>query len=40
MNRYTQQQNTLYRLNRWMNVYRSDLVNLNSDAVNAFHASR
>jgi len=38
MNRYTQQQNTLYRLNRWMNVYRSDLVNLNSDAVNAFHA--
>ena len=38
MNRYTQQQNTLYRLNRWMNVYRSDLVNLNSDVVNAFHA--
>lgn len=38
MVRYTQQQIKLYRLNRWINVYRSDLTNLNTDALNAFHA--
>ncbi|MDR2061884.1 MAG: RICIN domain-containing protein, partial [Acinetobacter sp.] len=38
MIRYTQQQIKLYRVNRWINVYRSDLSNLNPDAVNAFQA--
>ena len=38
MVRYTQQQIKLYRLNRWINVYRSDLTNLNADALTAFHA--
>lgn len=36
--RYTQQQIKLYRLNRWINVYRSDLTNLNADALAAFRA--
>ncbi|MCU4335956.1 M66 family metalloprotease [Acinetobacter dispersus] len=36
--RYTQQQIKLYRLNRWINVYRSDLTNLNADALTAFRA--
>lgn len=34
--RYEQQQETMYRLNRWVNVYRSDLVNNKSDAISAF----
>lgn len=38
MVRYTQQQIKLYRLNRWINVYRSDLTNLNADALTAFRA--
>ncbi|WP_336041678.1 M66 family metalloprotease [Acinetobacter dispersus] len=38
MVRYTQQQIKLYRLNRWINVYRSDLTNLNADALAAFRA--
>ncbi|MCU4582976.1 ricin-type beta-trefoil lectin domain protein [Acinetobacter gyllenbergii] len=38
MVRYTQQQIKLYRLNRWINVYRSDLSNLNADAVKAFQS--
>ncbi len=37
MNRYTQQQTKLYRLNRWMNVYRTDLMDMNVDALDAFH---
>lgn len=37
MNRYTQQQTKLYRLNRWMNVYRADLIDMNVDALDAFH---
>ena len=36
--RYTQQQIKLYRLNRWINVYRSDLTNLNADVLTAFRA--
>ena len=36
--RYTQQQIKLYRLNRWINVYRSDLTNLNADTLTAFRA--
>lgn len=36
--RYTQQQIKLYRLNRWINVYRADLTNLNADALTAFRA--
>ena len=38
MVRYTQQQIKLYRLNRWINVYHSDLNNLNADALTAFRA--
>ncbi|WP_445404754.1 M66 family metalloprotease [Acinetobacter vivianii] len=38
MMRYTQQQIKLYRLNRWISVYRSDLTNLNADALTAFRA--
>jgi hypothetical protein len=38
MQRFVQQQIKLYRLNRWINVYRSDLTNLNADAVAAFNA--
>jgi len=38
MVRYTQQQIKLYRLNRWINVYRSGLTNLNADALTAFRA--
>lgn len=38
MQRFVQQQIKLYRLNRWINVYRSDLTNLNADAVTAFNA--
>ncbi|KYQ83763.1 glycosyl transferase [Acinetobacter sp. NRRL B-65365] len=38
MVRYTQQQIKLYRLNRWINVYRSKLTNLNADALTAFRA--
>lgn len=38
MVRYTQQQIKLYRLNRWINVYRSDLTNFNADALTAFRA--
>ncbi len=38
MVRYTQQKIKLYRLNRWINVYRSDLTNLNADALTAFRA--
>jgi len=38
MVRYTQQQIKLYRLNRWINVYRLDLTNLNADALTAFRA--
>ncbi|AYO54531.1 M66 family metalloprotease [Acinetobacter wuhouensis] len=36
--RYTQQQIKLYRLNRWVNVYRSDLVSGNTEAIEAFQA--
>lgn len=38
MMRYTQQQIKLYRVNRWINVYRSDLTSLNADALTAFRA--
>ena len=36
--RYTQQQIKLYRLNRWVNAYRSDLESGNTEAIEAFHA--
>ena len=35
LQRYEQQQNTIYRLNRWMNVYRADLEQENTEAKTA-----
>ncbi len=37
MIRYTQQQIKIYRLNRWVNVYRADLNSGNTEALEAFH---
>lgn len=38
MLRYNQQQEKMYRLNRWMNVYSSDLHKTEPEAVQAFNA--
>lgn len=38
MQRYTQQQTQLHRLNRWVNAYASDLKNGNQDAQDAFNS--
>ena len=37
MVRYTQQQIKLYRLNRWVNAYRTDLQSANTEAIEAFN---
>lgn len=37
LQRYEQQQNTIYRLNRWMNVYRADLEKTKPEAETALH---
>ncbi|WP_312159305.1 M66 family metalloprotease [Acinetobacter sp.] len=37
MDRYTQQQNTIYRLNRWMNVYQADLKANQPEALTALN---
>ena len=36
LDRYEQQQNTMYRLNRWVNVYRNDLQTNTPEALTAF----
>ncbi|MEG1709443.1 MAG: M66 family metalloprotease [Acinetobacter sp.] len=38
LQRYSEQQTKLYRLNRWVNSYRTDLAAANADAVAAFKA--
>ena len=36
LERYEQQQQTMYRLNRWVNVYRADLIKNEPEALTAF----
>ena len=36
LKRYEQQQQTMYRLNRWVNVYRADLIKNEPEALTAF----
>ena len=36
LERYEQQQQTMYRLNRWVNVYRTDLIKNEPEALTAF----
>ncbi len=38
LTRYAQQQKTIYRLNRWMNVYHADLANRKAEAIAAFNS--
>lgn len=38
MDRYSEQQNKLFRLNRWVNVYRNELTSGNLEAEQAFNA--